>query len=107
MDYTYEQLHGMTVAELRDVAAGIEHDSVQGATQMNKEHLLPAICTSLGIEAHAHHEVVGIDKSALKAKIGELKGARDSALESGDSAAAKLARRRIHRIKRKIRKATV
>ena len=74
---------------------------------MNKEHLLPALCTALGIEAHAHHEVVGIDKAGVKAKIRELKGVRDSALGSGDATAAKRARRRIHRLKRRIRRATV
>jgi hypothetical protein len=47
---TYEDLKKKTVAELRDVAKGLTHDAVQGYTQMNKEHLLPAICKALGIE---------------------------------------------------------
>ena len=107
MAHTYEELHGKTVAELREIAEGIEHEAVQGATQMNKEHLLPALCTALGIEAHAHHEVVGIDKAAVKARIRELKGARDAAFESGDRTGVKRARRRIHRLKRSIRRAMV
>ncbi|MDX1383212.1 MAG: hypothetical protein R3190_06170 [Thermoanaerobaculia bacterium] len=107
MAHTYDELHGMTVAQLRDIAAELDHEAVQGATQMNKEHLLPALCEALGIEAHAHHEVVGIDKKAVKAQIRELKSVRDQALESGDPVAVRRARRRIHRLKRKIRRATV
>lgn len=107
MDYTYDQLHGMTVAQLREIAAGIEHEAVQGATQMNKEHLLPAICEALGIEAHAHHVVVGINKGKVKVRIGALKEERDAALAARDKARLKLARRRIRRLKRKIRRATV
>ena len=107
MEYTYERLHEMTVAELREVALKLEHEAVQGATQMNKDHLLPALCTALGIEAHAHHEAVGIDKASIKTKIRELKGIRASALQSGDHTALRRTRRRIHRLKRKIRRATV
>ena len=32
MPYTYEQLKEMTVAELREIAKGIEHDAVKGHT---------------------------------------------------------------------------
>ena len=39
---------------------------------MHKEELLVALCTALGIQAHEHHEVVGIDKSKVKAKIRAL-----------------------------------
>jgi len=107
MAYTWEELHGMTVAQLREIAAGIEHDAVHGYSTMHKEHLLPALCEALDIEAHAHHEVVGLDKRAVKARIRELKAERDAALESKDSRAVKRARRRIRRLKRKIRRATV
>lgn len=107
MAYTWEELHGLTVAQLREIAAGIEHDAVHGYSTMHKEHLLPALCEALGIEAHAHHEVIGLDKRAVKARIRELKAERDAALEAKDSRAVKRARRRIHRLKRKIRRATV
>lgn len=107
MAHTWEELHGMTVAQLREIAAGIEHDAVHGYSTMHKEHLLPALCEALDIEAHAHHEVVGLDKRAVKARIRELKAERDAALESKDSRAVKRARRRIRRLKRKIRRATV
>ena len=48
MAHTYEELSKMTVVELRDIAKDVDHEAVQGATQMNKEHLLPALCKALG-----------------------------------------------------------
>ncbi len=107
MAHTYEELHAMTAAQLREIAAGIDHDAVHGYSTMHKEHLLPAICAALGIEAHEHHEVVGLDKRVVKARIRELKRERDLAVESGDAEALRRARRRIHRLKRKIRRATI
>ena len=107
MAHTYDELHSMTVAQLRDIAEGIEHDAVQGYTTMHKDQLLPALCEALGIEAHEHHEVVGIDKGAVKARIRELKKERDAALEAHDSQQLKRVRRQIRGLKRKIRKATV
>src|SRR5439155_22610734 len=63
---TYEDLKKKTVAELRDIAKGLTHEAVQGYTQMNKDHLLPALCKALGIE-HAHHHVeASFDKSKIK-----------------------------------------
>ncbi len=106
MDYTYEQLKHKTVAELREIAKGIEHDAVQGYTQLNKEHLITAIAKALGIQ-HEHHDVVGVDKAAIKTRIREMKKKRDDALQAHDHAQLKIARRTIHRLKRQIHKATV
>ena len=105
--YDYESLHAMNVAQLREVAATIDHEAVHGYTTMHKEHLVPAICKALDIEAHEHHDVVGIDKEAVKARIRALKKERDEAEATGDKARLKLTRRRIRGLKRKIRKATV
>jgi hypothetical protein len=108
MAASYEELKKKTIEELREVAKGIEHEAVKGYTQMNKEHLLPALCKALGIEAraHHHHAVVGIDKAAVKAKMRQLKQERDRALEAHDGAQLKALRRQIHRLNRKIRAAT-
>ncbi len=106
MPYTYEQLKHQTVVQLREIAKGIEHEAVQGYTQMNKEHLLVAIANALGIQ-HEHHEVVGVDKAAIKSRIRELKKKRDEALAAHDSKQLKTVRRTIHRLKRQIHKATV
>ncbi len=106
-EYSWEVLHKKTVSELRDIAQGIEHDALQGYSTMHKEQLVPAVCEALGIEAHAHHEVVGINKGQVKDKIKALKVERQAALEAGDHAQLKLLRRRIKSLKRKIRRATV
>jgi hypothetical protein len=102
--YTYHDLKGKTVQELREIAQTVEqHDAVQGYSQMNKDHLLPALCKALGIDTHEHHAVVGIDKPAIKAKMRDLKKQRDSALEAGDRDLLKNVRRQIHRLNRQIR----
>ncbi len=106
MTYTYEELKHKTVAELREIAKGIEHDAVKGFTQLNKDHLIVAIANALGIQ-HVHHEVVGLDKASIKARIRELKTKRAAALSAHDHAQLKTVRRTIHRLKRQIHKATV
>ncbi len=106
MAYTYEQLKHMTLADLREIAKGTEHDAVQGYTQMNKEHLIGALARALGIQ-HEHHDVVGIDKSAIKSRIRQLKTQREAAIAAHDHAQLKVVRRTIHRLKRRIHKATV
>jgi hypothetical protein len=104
MAYTYDQLKTKTIAELRDIAKDVSHDAVQGFSQMNKDHLLPALGKALGIEMHEHHVAVGVDKPALKAKIRMLKMQRDEALAARDHGLLKNVRRQIHRINRDIRK---
>jgi len=103
MAYTYHELKEKTIQELRDIAKGVEHDAVKGYSQMNKEHLLPALCKALGIDTHEHHAVVGIDKPAIKAEMRELGKKRAQALEAHDSAELKTIRRKIHRLNRQIR----
>lgn len=106
MEYTFEQLKHKTVAELREIAKGNEHEALQGYTQLNKDHLLVALSKALGIQ-HEHHDVIGVDKAAIKARIREVKKKRDEALTAHDRAQLKIARRTIHRLKRRIHKATV
>lgn len=98
MAHTYEELKGKTVAELRELAK----DTVQGASQMNKDKLLPALCSALGIDMH-HHEVHGIDKPAVKSKMRELKAARGKALDAHDHERLKSIRRHMHKLNRQIR----
>ncbi len=106
-EHTWEELHGMTVARLREIAAEIEHDAVHGYSTMHKEPLVLALCEALGIEAHAHHEVVGINKGRVKKEIRALKVKRDEALATGDHVELRRVRRKIHRLKHKLRRATV
>ena len=107
MAHTFQELKGKTVAQLREIASGIEHEAVQGHSQMNKEHLLAALCKALGIEMHAHHEVKGINKKEMKVKIQELKKKRDQALAAHDHPQLKAVRRDIHHLKRALRRAMV
>lgn len=106
MAHTYEELKKKTVDELREIAKGIEHEAVRGYTQMNKDHLLPAVCRALGIDTHGHHAVVGLDKAEVKARLRLLKADRDKALEAHDHGQLKAIRRQIHRLNRKIRAAS-
>jgi hypothetical protein len=109
MAHTYEELKGKTIDELREIAKGIEHEAVKGYTQMNKEHLLPALCKALGIEyhKHPHHAAVGIDKDKLKARMHALRAEKAKAIEGGDNKKLKALRREYHRLNRRIRAATV
>jgi hypothetical protein len=93
----------MTVAQLRDIAKDVQHDAVKGFSQMNKEHLLPALCQALGIEAAEHHTATGIDKPAIKKRMRELQAKRAAALESGDHDELKSLRRQLHRLNHQIR----
>jgi protein-arginine kinase activator protein McsA len=97
----------MTVAQLREIAKDIEHEAVQGYTQLNKDHLLKVICTALHIEMHEHHEVVGIDKTKFKTQIRELKKKRDKALADKDHKTLKTVRKEIKSLKNQLRRATV
>jgi flagellar biosynthesis/type III secretory pathway protein FliH len=107
MTHTWEELKHKTVAQLREIAADIDHEAVKGYTQLNKEHLLAAICRALNIERHAHHHVEGVNKSMLKSQIHDLKKKRDEALAAHDHKQLKEVRREIHHIKRQLHRATV
>lgn len=97
MTHTFEELKHKTVAELREIASTLQHAAVQGYTQMNKDHLLPALCHALGIEAHEHHAAAAVDKSAIKSRMRALKAACAEAIAVGDQA-------RLHRLRREYHK---
>ena len=102
--YTYHELKEKTIEDLREIAKSIENqDAVKGYSQLNKQHLLPALAKALGIETHEHHEVTGIDKPAIKAKMRELKKQRDAAVEAHDGDKLRAIRRHIHSLNRQIR----
>jgi DNA-binding IclR family transcriptional regulator len=103
MAHTYEELKAKTIAELREIAKNVQSDDVQGYSQMNKDHLLPALCKAFGIDTHEHHVVVGIDKAGIKAKIRELKRQRDAAIEASDHTQLKSLRRTIHHLNHQVR----
>lgn len=107
MAYTFKELKSKTIAQLREIAATLDPEAVKGYTQLHKEQLLPALCKALGLEAHEHHEVQGLDKSSLKLRIRALKQERDQALAAHDHAQLQAVRRRIKGYKKQLRKAMV
>jgi len=107
MAHTYHELKEKTVFDLREIAEQIQHEAVQGYSQLNKEHLLVAICKALDIPFHEHHVVVGIDKASLKARIRILKKERDAAIEARDHENLRAIRAHIHGLDRQIKKHTV
>jgi DNA polymerase/3'-5' exonuclease PolX len=101
--HTYEELKKKTVAELRELASSLQHEAVQGYTQLNKEHLLPALCRALGIEAHEHHAAVAAEKSVIKAQMREIKAAAEKARDSRDYEAVHRLRRQHHSLNHSLR----
>ncbi|MBX3665810.1 MAG: hypothetical protein KF834_08990 [Burkholderiales bacterium] len=105
--WSFDQLKHSTVAELREIAKGIEHEALQGYTQLNKDHLITALCKALHIEAHAHHEARGIDKARFKDSLKALKKERAAALAEHDHAKLRAIRRHRHSLMHRIRRAMV
>ena len=103
MAHTYEDLRKKTLAELRDLAKDLKHDAVQGFSQMNKDHLLPALCTALGIDAHVHHAAHGEAKQAARARLKELRRLRETALAAHDHQALRVIRREYHHLNHGLR----
>jgi hypothetical protein len=103
MPHTYEELKHKTIEDLRSIAQGLDNEAVKGFSQMNKAHLLPALCKALGVDTYVHHHAEGIDKPALKLKMKELKHQRDVALEKHDHELLKGIRRQLHHFNRQIR----
>lgn len=107
MTYTFEQLKSKTLADLRDIAQGLDPETVKGWSQMNKDHLLPLIAQALRVDMHVHRHVEGLDKASLKAQLHALKAARDAAIAEGDHARLHALRRQRHHLNRRIRSHTV
>lgn len=107
MEHTYKELKSKTVAQLREIAKDIDHEAVKGYTQLNKDHLLEAICKALNIDMYEHHVAVGIDKTSIKKQIKELKNKRDQAIADKNKEALREARKNIKKLKKKLRKAMV
>jgi hypothetical protein len=107
MAFTYHELKQKNVTELREIAKGIEHEAVQGYTQLNKEHLLVALAKALNISTHEHHAMAGFDKASAKSTMRSLKKQRDAAIEAGDHGKLKALRRQIHGLNHDIRRHTL
>ncbi len=104
MAFTYHELKEKNITQLRDIAKDLKHEAVQGYTQLNKEHLLVAVCTALNVPLHEHHDAAGIDKAAIKAKQRAHKTDREAAVAAGDHEKLKAVRRNLHGLNRQIKK---
>ena len=103
MTFTFEELKVKTVQQLREIAQQTHHEAVQGASQMNKEHLLPALCLAFGIDAHDHHAASGIDKASIKSEMRELRKRRAEAVNAHDEMTVSAIRRQLHHLNHQIR----
>jgi len=103
MSHTYEELKKKTVAELRDIAKDLHHDAVQGYTQMNKEHLIPALCKAFGIDVYEHHAAALAEKAAIKTRMRAIKAARAKARSAGDHDTLRALRRQYHALNHTLR----
>lgn len=99
----WHELNKHRVADLRDMMKK-NAPQVEGVLSWKKEQLVAEVAQLLGIEK-PHAVVVGIDKAAVKERIKKQRELRLQALEAKDSAKLKRARRKIHRLKRKLRQA--
>ena len=106
MAYTYDELHKMTVAQLRTIADGVEDEILKGHSTMHKDHLLPLLCKALGVTVPHHHAVIQ-NKGEIKTKIHALKKDREAAVAKKDYKQLEAIRDEIHKLKRKLRKAMV
>lgn len=64
-EYKFEDLSTQTVAQLRKIAEGVEHEALQDPAKMPKKELLAALCQALGIEAGEAPEETVQDKEPV------------------------------------------
>jgi hypothetical protein len=99
----WHELHKHRVADLR-VMMKQHAPQVEGVLSWKKEQLVVEVAQLLGIEK-PHKVIAGIDKTAVKERIKKQRVLRAQALEAKDAEQLKRARRKIHRLKRKLRRA--
>jgi len=68
-EYTFEDLSKQTVAQLRKIAVGVEHEALQDPAKMPKEELLAALCQALGIETGESPEETVQDKEPAAQEV--------------------------------------
>ena len=104
----YHALENMTVVQLREEAK--KHD-FKGVAGMKKDELITVIAEKLGLDKPAvkpkkkkKSGAAPLGKDALKKKIDELRSAREKARADNDKKKNELYRRRIHSLKRRMKK---
>ena len=97
----WHELMKKKVTELRDMAKA---EGMEGTSGLAKDKLVEALAKKLGIE-RPHLVAESTDKTTIKQKIRALRVDVVKALEAHDRKLAHDKRRRIHALKRQIRRA--
>jgi hypothetical protein len=97
-------LDRMTAKELREMALQIQ--GIVGVHAMNKNELIAAIKEAKGIVDEKKRQTT-TDVRAIKQKIRELRGQKETLKEAGEKRKITTLRRRISRLKKKARRAAV
>lgn len=104
----YNALENMTVHKLREEAK--KFPDIKGTTGMKKEELIGVLADKLGIvptekkPKKPKKSATPMNKNTIKKKLMQLREERDTARSGGDSKKTALLRRRIHSLKRRMRK---
>ena len=77
-EFKFEDLSKKTVAQLRKITKGMEHEALQDPAKMPKEELLAALCQALGIEAGESPEKTAQDKEPAVQEDAASESAPDS-----------------------------
>jgi len=104
MAHTYQELKKMNVSQLREIAKA---EGIKGSSQMNKDKVLEVVCGHLKIDMRVQHEIVGIDKGAVKSEIRKLKKERDQFIQDKNKEELVKTRKQIKKLKKKLRNAAV
>ena len=108
MAYTWEELHKTPVKKLREIAEEQgDHAELHGFRPCTRKSWCRPCATSWGSRITHTTRSWGSTRAAVKAQIRALKVERDEAMAAKDSVELKRMRRKIHRLKRKLHKATV
>ena len=97
----WHELEKLKVTDLREMAK--EKLEIKGVSGMAKAKLVETLAEAMGIEK-PHKVAEGTGKSQLKAQIKELKIKRNEALTGKDKQSLKATRRKIHRLRRQLRR---
>jgi len=104
---SFEKLRKKTTLELREIAKGLEGEGIPGFANLGRNELLLALCRATGVPEDQYKHLKLVDKKPLKDRIETLKGERDAALQARDGAQLSRVRRKIHRLKRRLRAASL
>ena len=97
----WHELEKLKVTELREMAK--EKLEIKGVSGMAKAMLVETLAKVMDIEK-PHKVAEGAGKSEIKKQIHALKIQRDEALAGKDKQSLKVARHKIHRLRRQLRR---